>query len=68
LGFDDIPHLLFFVIISPVMPRLCAWSGSLLGDQHHAEPEGTIEFFNLVAELGFTEQEKKDLLAFLRAL
>jgi len=55
-------------MISPVMPRLCAWSGSLLGDQHHAEPEGTIEFFNLVAELGFTEQEKKDLLAFLRAL
>jgi len=55
-------------MISPVMPRLCAWSGSLLGDQHRAEPEGTIEFFNLVAELGFTEQEKKDLLAFLRVL
>jgi cytochrome c peroxidase len=30
--------------------------------------EDTIEFFNLVLEAGLTEPEKKDLLAFLRAL
>jgi len=30
--------------------------------------EDTIEFFNLVLETRLTDQEKKDLLAFLRAL
>jgi len=30
--------------------------------------EDTVEFFNLIQELKLTEQEKKDLLAFLRAL
>jgi len=30
--------------------------------------EDTIEFFNLIQSLNFTEQEKKDLVAFLRAL
>jgi len=30
--------------------------------------EDTVEFFNLVGELKLTPQEKKDLVAFLRAL
>jgi cytochrome c peroxidase len=30
--------------------------------------EDTVEFFNLVDELKLTAQEKKDLVAFLRAL
>jgi cytochrome c peroxidase len=30
--------------------------------------EDTVEFFNLVDELKLTPQEKKDLVAFLRAL
>src|ERR1019366_377763 len=30
--------------------------------------EDTVEFFNLVDELKLTQQEKKDLVAFLRAL
>jgi len=30
--------------------------------------EDTVEFFNLIQELKLTEQEKKDLVAFLRAL
>ena len=30
--------------------------------------EDTVEFFNLVLELKLTAQEKKDLVAFLRAL
>jgi cytochrome c peroxidase len=30
--------------------------------------EDTIEFFNLILETGLTDQEKKDLVAFLRAL
>jgi len=28
----------------------------------------TVEFFNLVSEVGLTAQEKADLVAFLRAL
>jgi cytochrome c peroxidase len=28
----------------------------------------TVEFFNLIQELKLTEQEKKDLVAFMRAL
>jgi hypothetical protein len=30
--------------------------------------EDTVEFFNLVLELEFDEQEKKDLVAFMRGL
>ena len=30
--------------------------------------EDTVEFFNLILELKLTEQEKKDLVAFMRAL
>ena len=30
--------------------------------------EDTVEFFNLVLELKLNEQEKKDLVAFMRAL
>jgi hypothetical protein len=31
-------------------------------------PEDTAEFFNLILELRLTEQEKKDLVAFMRQL
>jgi hypothetical protein len=30
--------------------------------------EDTVEFFNLIQELKLTEQEKKDMVAFMRAL
>jgi cytochrome c peroxidase len=30
--------------------------------------EDTVEFFNLILELKLTDQEKKDLVAFMRAL
>jgi cytochrome c peroxidase len=30
--------------------------------------EDTVEFFNLIQELNLTEKEKKDLVAFMRAL
>ena len=30
--------------------------------------EDTVEFFNVILELKLNDQEKKDLLAFLRAL
>jgi hypothetical protein len=30
--------------------------------------EDTVEFFNLISELGLTAQEKADLVAFLRTL
>jgi hypothetical protein len=30
--------------------------------------EDTVEFFNLILELGLTEEEKADLVAFLRQL
>lgn len=30
--------------------------------------EDTVEFFNLIQQLNLTEQEKKDLVAFMRAL
>jgi len=30
--------------------------------------EDTVELFNLIQELKLTEQEKKDLVAFMRAL
>jgi hypothetical protein len=30
--------------------------------------DDTVEFFNVILELRLTEQEKKDLVAFMRAL
>jgi hypothetical protein len=30
--------------------------------------DDTVEFFNVILELQLTEQEKKDLVAFMRAL
>jgi cytochrome c peroxidase len=43
-------------------------SPSYLHDGRLLTLEDTIEFFNLVQGIKLTDQEKKDLLAFLRAL
>ena len=46
---------------SRTRPRICTTTALLTLDD-------TVEFFNLVLELKLNGQEKKDLVAFLRAL
>ena len=43
-------------------------SPSYLHDGRLLTLEDTVEFFNLILELKLTEQEKKDLVEFMRAL